>query len=122
MIISKSGENNYLTELSNGEYTVFADTAEDSKYMHPPEFIETALSACMNITTRMVLDRMSLKYDEVSVKVSLERPSKEETVIKYSIDIKGDIEEETKKQVIAKVYNCPVRRILNSDIKIEEMN
>lgn len=121
MITSKSMEDNYLTELTNGVCKVYADSM-DSNHLHPAEFVETALSACMNITTRMVLDRMSLKYDEVIVKVWVESASKEDTTIKYKIDIKGDIDESVKRHIISKVYNCPVRKLLTSDIKVVEDN
>ena len=120
MMISKSMDGNYLTEISNGEYKIYGDTADGGQSLHPHEFIESALAACMNMTTRIVLDRMSLKYDGVEVKVSLERPSNDETVIKYKIDIKGNIDETVKKQIIAKVFNCPVRKILTSNIQIVE--
>lgn len=120
MIISKSMDGNYLTEITNGVYSLYADTQGTEQSLHPHEFIESALAACMNITTRMVLDRMSLKYDGVEVKVSLDRPSKEDTVITYSIDIKGDIDEAVKKQITAKVFNCPVRKTLTSHIQVVE--
>lgn len=120
MITSKSMEGNYLTELTNGFCKVYANSEDDPKHLHPTEFVETALSACMNITTRMVLDRMSLKYDEVIVKVWVESATKEETTIKYNIDIKGDTDESVKRQIISKVYNCPMRKLLTSNIKVEE--
>jgi putative redox protein len=119
MMISKSLDGNYSTEISNGVYKVFADSMGDSaESLHPHEFLEAGLAACMNITTRMVLDRMSLKYDGVEVKVSLERPDKENTVITYNIDIKSDIDEATKKLVTDKVFNCPVRKTLTSHIEV----
>lgn len=120
MVTSKSMDTNYLTKLTNGAAELFADTAEGSELLHPPEFIETALAACMNITARMVLDRMKLAYDGVEVKVALERPSRDETVVRYQIDIEGDIAQSVKEQIIEKVYNCPVRRILSSNIRIEK--
>lgn len=120
MMISKSMDGDYLTEVSNGTYKIYGDTADGGQSLLPHEFIESALAACMNITTRMVLDRMSLKYDGVEVKVSLERPSQEETVFKYKIDIKGDIDETVKNQIIAKVFNCPMRKILTSHIQVVE--
>lgn len=119
MMISKSLDRNYLTEITNGVYSVYADT-EDTQSLEPHEFIESALAACMNITTRMVLDRMGLKYDAVKVKVLLERPTKEDTVIRYNIDIQGDIDEDVKKKIIAKVFNCPVRKTLTSHIEVAE--
>ncbi len=120
MMVSKSLDGNYLTEISNGTYNLYADNAEAAQSLHPHEFIESALAACMNITTRMVLDRMSLKYEGVEVKVLLTRKTKEETKIEYKIDIKGDIDEAVKKQITDKVFNCPVRRILTSHIEVVE--
>jgi putative redox protein len=119
MMISKSLDGNYSTEISNGIYTVFGDSMGDgAQSLHPAEFLEAGLAACMNITTRMVLDRMNLKYDGVEVKISLERPDKENTVITYNIDIQGDIDETTKKLITDKVFNCPVRKILTSHIEV----
>jgi putative redox protein len=118
MTLSKSLDGNYLTEISNGMFTFLADTADGGRGIRPHELLESALAACMNITTRMVLDRMSLAYDAVEVKVSLERPTKEDTRIRYAIDIQGDIPIEVKKQITDKVFNCPVRKTLTSKIEV----
>lgn len=123
MVISKSLEGNYATEISNGICKVSANSLEhNSDCIHPHDFIEAGLAACMNITTRMVLDRMNLKYDGVEVKVSLERPDNENTVITYDIDIKGDIDEDTKRLIKNKVFNCPVRKTLTSHIEVIQSN
>lgn len=120
MTISKSMDGNYLTEITNGAFTFLADTADGGHGVTPHALIESALAACMNITTRMVLDRMSLAYDAVEVQVALDRPTKEDTVIQYAIDIKGDIPDEIKKQITDKVFNCPVRKTLTSHIQVKQ--
>lgn len=121
MVVSKSLDGNYLTEISNGICKINADVKDaGTETMRPHELIESGLAACMNITTRMVLDRMNLAYDGVEVKVSLERPDKENTVITYNIDIKGDIDEATKEMIKSKVFNCPVRKTLASHIEVRK--
>lgn len=119
MVISKSLEGSYLTEISNGICKIKSNVKDaGTESMRPHELLESGLAACMNITTRMVLDRMNLAYDGVEVKVSLERPDKENTVITCDINIKGDIDDDTKEMIKNKVFNCPVRKTLTSHIEV----
>lgn len=121
MVVSKSREGNYLTGISNGSCKINADVKDaGTESMRPHELLESGLAACMNITTRMVLDRMNLDYDGVEVKVSLERPDRENTVITYDIDIKGNIDDNTKEMIKSKVFNCPVRKTLTSHIEVRK--
>lgn len=114
MVTAKSLEGRYPTEITAGAYKFYANSPA-GETAEPLDLLQGALAACMNITTRMVLERMNLPCEGVEVKVSLERPDREHAVVRYDIDIRGDLDEETKRQVRAKVLGCPVRRTLSSE-------
>ncbi|MFE5321502.1 OsmC family protein [Paenibacillus sp. NPDC056579] len=127
MVISTSGSEAYITELFNGTSKIYSDVAEDKggsgKYFRPHDLIESGYASCLNITTRMVLDSMSLSYDRVTVKVEFDRSNEEKTTFKYQIDISGSIANETREEVLKRVANCPVKKTLSKQLEfINECN
>ncbi|MDF2678446.1 MAG: hypothetical protein K0Q97_2798 [Bacillota bacterium] len=102
MVISKSQDEKYITELLNGKEIVYSDVTEEKggngKYFRPHDFIEAGYASCLNITTRMVLDSMNIKYEKVIVNVELDRENEDKTIFKYKIDIVGEIDKKTKKE------------------------
>lgn len=123
MVISESKDEKYITEVSNSKEMVYSDVTEEKggsgKYFRPHDLIEAGYASCLNITTRMILDSMDIKYENVVVKVGLYRENEEKTIFKYKIDIVGEIDEDTKKIILRKVTNCPVRKTLSKKIEFE---
>jgi putative redox protein len=78
-------------------------------------------ASCLNITTRMVLDRKNIKYEKVIVKVDLDRSDENKTKFLYDVDIIGDISNETKQHIIKMVKNCPIKKTLSKEIEFEIM-
>lgn len=120
MIIAKSQSDKYLTEISNGAAMIFSNVASDKGgddgYFSPHEFLCASLAACLDITTRMVLDHKNILYEEINVKVVLDQSDDAETRFVYDIDIIGDIDEKEKDQIIKIVSKCPVRKTLSKKI------
>lgn len=125
MIISTSGKEAYRTELFNGNSKIYSDVTMDKggsgNYFRPHDLIESGYAACLNITTQMVLDSMNLSYDEITVKVELDRNHEDKTIFKYKIDISGSIAKEAREEVLRRVANCPVKRTLSKQLNFESI-
>ena len=120
MVISKSENTNYLTKISNEstclETDVSIEKGGNGQSFRPHDLLCSALASCMNITTRMVMDKLKITYEDVIVKVDLDRKS-ESTNFIYDINIIGDIPEKTKQEIIRLAENCPVRKTLSKELK-----
>lgn len=106
---------------------IYSDTTESNggsgKYFRPHDLIEAGFASCLNITTRMVLNSMNLAYETVTVHVELDRSDPAKSIFKYQIDIEGQLDEESKRAVLKKVTNCPVRKTLSKQLEfIDETN
>jgi putative redox protein len=125
MIISESKKDSYLTEITNDETLIFSDVAKEKggsgKHFKPYDLLCSGYASCLNITTRMVLERMNVKYDKVIVKINLKNDDPDNAIFEYDIDIIGDIDDETKAAVIAKAEKCPVRKTLSKNIEFQKM-
>lgn len=123
MVISKSKNKKYITQISNSSEIIYSDVTEEKggngKYFRPHDLIEAGYASCLNITTRMVLDSMNINYEEIIVKVELDRENEDKTIFKYKVDIIGDIDEITRETVLKRVKNCPVRKTLSKPIEFE---
>ncbi|CAG7635977.1 OsmC family protein [Paenibacillus allorhizosphaerae] len=121
MVISKNGNENYTTEIFNGTETICSDVTKEKggsgQHFRPHDLIEAGFASCLNITTRMVLDSMNLGYEDVTVQVDLDRSSDARTIFNYRIDIAGELDEETKRVVVNKVMNCPVKKTLSKPLE-----
>jgi len=126
MIKATSKNNNYLTEITNGEHTFCADGTLDNgggnRGMRPTEILQSAYAACTNITTRMVLDREGLKYESVTVYVDIDRSDLDNVKFFTRTEIIGDIPLEKKDEIIEKVKRCPVCRILRAEKEFLKLN
>ena len=125
MIISESKIENYCTEISNENSFIFSDVTEEKggkgQYLRPHDLLCAAFASCLNITTRMILERKKIKFEKVIVKVDLDRSEEKKTKFLYDVDIIGDILIETKKNIINMAKNCPVRKTLLKEIEFEIM-
>ena len=126
MITATSKKDNYITELSDGKHTFYADTIEheggSDMYARPTDILCSAYAACTNITTRMVLDREGLKYDKVTVWADIDRTDLNNVKFYIHTEIEGDIPQEKKDEIIQRVKRCPVCRILKADKEFLELN
>lgn len=125
MIISESTSENYRTEISNGAAVIYSDVTEDKggngDCFGPHDLLCAGLASCLNITARMVLDRMNVIYEKVVVKVDLDRNDEARTGFLYDVDIIGDVPEEVKQKVIDLLRRCPVHKTLAKEIYFEKL-
>ena len=125
MIISESIAENYKTEITNGSAVLCSDVTKDKggngEYFRPHDLLCASLASCLNITARMVLDRMNVAYEKVVVKVDLDRSDEARTGFLYDVEIIGDVPEELKQKVINLVSKCPVHKTLAKEIYFEKL-
>jgi Predicted redox protein, regulator of disulfide bond formation len=120
MIQAKSGNEKYETLITDGRYSLTADTTSDkggaSVGFSPHDLLCAGFAACMNMTVRMLLEQRSLPYEDVTVMVDLERTDNT-TCFVYKVAIAGELDEQTKEAVIRKAGNCPVHKTLSKEIQ-----
>lgn len=73
------------------------------------------------MTVRMGLDHRKIKYDEIAVKVDLDRSDENKTKFLFDVEVTGDISEETKQLVKRLAGACPIRKALSKQIEFEAM-
>lgn len=115
MIVSKSMDKNYLTEMTNGVEgvaPVLADIPTNQggggANMRPGELLLSGWAACMNITARKYLNRDKLPYDRVIVRVDVDREKAGVSRFYSDIEIDGALTDADRERIIAEVKSCPV--------------
>jgi len=126
MIIAESGSEKYLTKLSNGSISISSDTTQSKggggEYFRPHDLLCAGLASCLNISVRMVLEKMNLKYEKIITTVDMNRDQEESTTFLYDVDIIGNIDNDIKESILSKVVNCPVRKTLSKNIGFQPMD
>ncbi len=104
MIVSTGNKDTYITRMSNHRNEIYSDTTESNggsgQYFRPHDLIEAGFASCLNITARMVVNSMNLA-----------------SIFIYQIDIEGQLDEKSKRTVLKKVMNCPVRKTLSKQLE-----
>jgi len=125
MVISTSGKENYYTSVSNEFAETYADATKDKggsgQYFRPHDLICAGYASCLNMTVRMVLEKMDIHYQDVKVKVDLDRSREDKTIFLYDVEIVADMDSQTKELVIRTAKNCPVRKTLSKSIEFQKM-
>ena len=125
MITAINARENYRVELDNGQQAIASDVASDKggsgAGLRPHELLEAAYAACLNISVRMILDRLELAYTDVTVRVGLDRSCPGSTAFGYGIEIEGALTEAEKQRVLALAANCPVRKTLSGRIEFRPL-
>ncbi|MCL2321773.1 MAG: OsmC family protein [Oscillospiraceae bacterium] len=123
MIIAESNQDKYSTQVSNGTSSIIIDTMSDKggsgDYFRPHDLLCAGYASCLNITVRMILEKMNLKYDKVITKVDIDRDKEDSTTFLYHVEIIGDIDTFKKNAVIALASNCPVKKTLSKNIEFK---
>ncbi|AAK80202.1 putative redox protein [Clostridium acetobutylicum] len=123
MIISESEKENYYTKIFSSNAVIFSDVTKEKggngESFGPHDLLCASLASCLNITIRMILEHKNIKYDNVIVKVDLDKSDDTKVKFLYNVDILGDISYEIKHRVIDIAKKCPVRRTLSKEIEFE---
>ncbi|MDW3209092.1 MAG: OsmC family protein [Reichenbachiella sp.] len=86
--------------------------------VRPHDILATAYASCLNMSVRMACDKKQIPIDSVTSKVELVRQDSK-TIFKYQIDFKNPLPENTKREILVMIENCPVRRTLSKPIEFQ---
>src|SRR5688572_27451227 len=86
----------------------------------PKELLASSLAACTVITLKMYAARKEWPLERVDVEIDLEFDNqKNETRIRRSIVVNGNLSEDQKQNLLSIANKCPLHKILINSINIE---
>jgi len=110
----------YMTKLedSDGKSIVVNTSRANDEYMAPSELLAAGLAGCMSMTTKGTLFKAGVSYDEVTVKVEMDR-GETKTVFTVDIQVTGSASEAEYEAAKAAAFaNCYVHGILSGEIDV----
>ena len=120
MVTAKNKPEQYLTEVSGATGTILVDVPESlggkGEHLGPFRLLESSLAACMNMTVRKAMEARGIAFDDISVTVSLDESVEGQTTFRYSVDVSGDMDDETKKKIVKLARGCPVHKLLSKQL------
>lgn len=113
-----------LTDPSGHQW--FADEPTDKGGLdtapNPVQILLSALGACTTITLEMYANHKGIKLDHVQVDLALNpngAPQAGQNNIERKIILKGEFTEDQHKRLLKVAENCPIHRLLTSQINIQ---
>ncbi|MEA4863513.1 MAG: OsmC family protein [Victivallaceae bacterium] len=126
MITAVNGPENYRIELDNGSKTIVSDVSADKggsgDGFRPHELLAAAYASCLNISIRMIMNRLKMPYSNVRVEVDIDRGTVGKTLFLSRVRIDGDISEDDRRKILALASNCPVRKTLSQKIEFAALS
>ncbi len=89
---------------------------------NPVQILLSALGACTTITLEMYANLKGIKIDQVQVDLALNpnvEPEKGQNNIERKITLKGEFTEDQHKRLLKVAENCPIHKLLTSQINIQ---
>lgn len=84
---------------------------------NPHELVEAALAACTILTAQLYANRKGIKLESTDVVVKIVAEGAD-SVIDLEVNFKGELSEEEKIKLSEIIEKCPIRKLLQSNIKI----
>lgn len=117
-----------LTDPSGHQW--FADEPTDKggkdTAPNPVQLLLSALGACTTITLEMYANHKGIKIEHVQVDLALNPngdPEAGQNNIERKITLKGEFTEDQHKRLLKVAENCPIHKLLTSNITIQtELN
>lgn len=120
MVKCKSEKTDYKCKIDNSIIDFYADTTEEkggkNDGIQPNELLEAALASCINITIRMVLKKLNLHSESVSVTVTLDRSIDGVSSFHTEYDPGIKLNDEQEEILQSAIDNCSVKRTLKNDL------
>jgi putative redox protein len=111
---------NFETWFTNGEHEGHCDVPMDKgggdSSFNPQEFLQAALAGCLNITLRIYAAEHKIPLSGIMTQVNLERPTPDETVFRYALELKGPLTEDQRRELIEATHTCQVHQIMGGKI------
>ena len=117
----------YRVTLTNPQgHTWYADEPAEKEGLdtapNPTQILLSALGACTTVTLEMYANHKGIKIEHVQVDLVLDPegdPEASQNNIVRNITLKGDFTEEQYKRLLKVAENCPVHKLLTSNIQIQ---
>jgi putative redox protein len=124
MIKCKNTNQNYACITSISEFSIISDTGIDKggsgQGIRPHDLLTTAFASCLNITARMICDKLNIPYESITTKVDLVRENTKTTFnYKFEFDKSVSINQIIKIRKLLK--SCPVQKTLSVPIEFNEL-
>jgi len=131
--VEETGDGRYTERVRAGTHILAADEPRslggDDLGPGPYEYLLAGLGACTAMTLRMYADRKDWPVERIKVRLRHEKIHAEDCAdcetregkideIFREIDIRGDLDEDQRAQLIAIAQKCPVHRTLTSENRI----
>ncbi len=124
MIRTVSEKEAYKVTFSNGMIAASSDNTPDKggkgAGFRPHELLEAALACCMNMSVRMYAESHSLRVENVSTTVEIDRSEPGKARFRYSLELEGVLSESEKQEIFEMLQTCPVRQTLSGTIEFAE--
>lgn len=125
LITTHSTKDRYRTWFSTENCEAFSDASEAkggaAAGFGPHALLEASVACCINIWLRMHADKNGYPLSEVTVDVRLNRDSPGETVFEYSVDLRGDLTAQQRRELQQQADGCPVSQTLLKRISFREV-
>mgnify|MGYP006278347435 FL=1 len=88
---------------------------------NPFSYLFAALASCTGMTVRSYAARKEMGLERVEVSIRPHRPEgKKVESIEIGLRFEGDLSEDDRKKLVSAAASCPVRKLLESGVSIEE--
>jgi putative redox protein len=123
MIQAESTPTPFLTRLTNGSFTLQADTTADKggsgQGFRPHELLEAALASCMNMTVRMAAKKYNIPFSSATVTVNLNRSQPDAPVFEWHVHFAEELTAEQRERLLSAVSRCPVHKTLSKSLQFK---
>jgi putative redox protein len=122
MITTKSKQDDYLTEFTDGEHVGQCDApvgkgGQDAAFT-PFALLEASLAGCLNITLRAFAKSHDIELGPVETSVTLV-PGENGSTFEYSVKLPEGVSERDSKRLHAALKGCPIHGLLGKSVSFE---
>jgi putative redox protein len=121
MIVARSKEEKYVTEIIDGDRTALIDAPTGhggaGAGFSPFALLEASLASCLNITLRVYAEAHEIELGDVETSVSVTR-GKDDSTFEYSVKLPENLTPEQTKRLSAALKACPVHNLLKKPINV----
>ena len=122
MITTKSKQDDYLTEFTDGDHVGQCDApvgkgGQDAAFT-PFALLEASLAGCLNITLRAFAQSHDIDLSAVETTVTLV-PGENGATFEYGVKLPEGLSERDTKRLIAAMKGCPIHGLLSKPVAFE---
>ena len=124
MVESKSTNQNYTCVTSISGFSIISDTGIDKggngQGIRPHDLLVMAFASCLNITARMICDKLNIPYKSITTKVDLVRENTK-TTFNYKFEFDKSVSKFQIDSIMKLLNSCPVQKTLSVPIEFNEL-